>query len=91
MKRVVRTESYRQDLDAIEAYIARDNPGAAVEMWLHIDDQVARLADPNFPRRPGRVEGTCELVAHENYIVILVEDDARVLALNVVHVRRKFP
>jgi plasmid stabilization system protein ParE len=53
MKRVIRTESYRNDLDAIEAYIAQDSPAAAVSMWLHIDDQVEKLADPNFPRRPG--------------------------------------
>ena len=33
-------------------------------MWFHIDDQVALLADPNFPRKPSRVKGTFELVAH---------------------------
>jgi len=91
MKQVVRTESYLADLDAIEAYIARDNPAAAVDMWLHIDDQVAKLADPKFPRRRGRVAGTKELVAHENYIVILVENTTTVTALNVVHARRQFP
>jgi toxin ParE1/3/4 len=60
-------------------------------MWLHIDDQVEKLADPKFPRRPGRVAGTYELVAHENYIVILEEDATTVTALNVVHARKKYP
>ena len=91
MKKVVRTQTYLADLEAIEAYIAQDNPVAAVEMWFHIDDQVEKLADSKFPRRRGRIAGTKELVAHENYIVILIEDAATVTALNVVHARRKFP
>jgi plasmid stabilization system protein ParE len=60
-------------------------------MWLFIDDQVNKFADPKFPRRPGRVVGTFELVAHENYIVILEEDARTVTALNVVHARKKYP
>ncbi len=78
VKNVVRTQSYREDLEAIEAYIAQHSPQAATDMWFHIDDQVASLADSNFPRRPGRVAGTFELVAHENYIVILEETTATV-------------
>jgi toxin ParE1/3/4 len=93
MKRVVRTRTYHEDLDAIEAHIAKDSPsaGAGADMWLFIDDQVGKLADPKFPRRPGRVAGTVELVAHENYIVILEEDATSVTALNVVHARKKYP
>ncbi len=91
MKTVLRTDTYRADLDAIEAYIAQDNPSAAIEIWLLIDGQVEKLADPKFPRRQGRVTGTMELVAHENYVVILIEDSTTVTALNVVHARRQFP
>lgn len=91
MKKVVRTQTYLADLEAIEAYIANDNPAAAVDMWFHIDDQVEKLADSKFPRRRGRVAGTKELVAHENYVVILTEDETTVTVLNVVHARRKFP
>ena len=91
MKRVVRTQTYQDDLDAIEARIAEDNPIAGTDMWLYIDDQVELLADPNFSRRPGRVNGSSELVAHPNYLVILEEDAATVTALNVVHARQKWP
>jgi toxin ParE1/3/4 len=91
MKRVIRTASYQSDLDAIEAYIARDNPVAAVDMWFHIDDQVEKLADSKFPRRRGRVTGTKELVAHENYVVIMIEDETTVTVLNVMHARQKYP
>lgn len=91
MKRVVRTQSYRDDLDRIEARIARDNPTAGSDMWLHIDEQVDELADPNFPRRLGSAPDTFELVAHPNYIVILEEDGTTVTVLNVVHARQKYP
>lgn len=90
-KRVVRTTTYRADLDAIEAYVAQDNPRAATELWLLIDEQVDQLADPKFPRRKGRVSGTKELVAHENFIVILTEDADSVTAINVVHARQQWP
>ncbi len=91
MKQVIRTTSYLADLNAIEAFIAQDNPLAASDMWLHIDDQVAKLSDPKFPRRRGRISGTMELVAHENYIVILEEDRLNVTVFNVVHARQQWP
>lgn len=91
LKAVIRTQTYKDDLDAIERHIARDSPAAATDMWLFIDDQVSKLSDSNFPRRPGRVPGTFELVAHENYVVILEEDATDVTVLNVVHARRNYP
>ena len=68
-------------------------------MWLLIDDQVERLADPNFPRRPStRVPGAHELVAHElvaheNYIVYFDQDESKcsITVRAVVHVARQFP
>ncbi|MEI8031156.1 MAG: type II toxin-antitoxin system RelE/ParE family toxin [Comamonadaceae bacterium] len=91
MKQVVRTQTYQDDLNAIEARIALDNPSAGVDMWFLIDDQVESLGNENFPRRPGRVHGTCELVAHPNYVVIMEENEATVTVLNVVHARQKWP
>ena len=63
-------------------------------MWLRIDEQVAQLADPNFPRRAStRVAGAFELVAHENYIVYFDQDerDCSISVRAVVHVARQFP
>lgn len=88
---VVRGPAYIEDLDSIAAHIARDDASAALALWLHIDDQVAQLADPNFPRRPGRQPGTWELVAHANYVVVLVQDATTVTVLAVLHSRRKYP
>ncbi len=92
--RIIRRPEYREDLDAIEAWIARDSVSAAVAMWLLIDDQVEQLADPNFPRRPSpRVAGAHELVAHENYIVYFDQDEKNcsITVRAVVHVARQFP
>jgi toxin ParE1/3/4 len=89
--KVLRKPRYLESLDAIEAYVAQNNPTAAVDLWFAIDDQVSKLADPNFPRRRGRVPGTLELVAHPNYVVILQQDADTVTAIEVLHVAMKYP
>jgi toxin ParE1/3/4 len=89
--KVLRKPLYMQSLQEIEDHIAIGNPLAALDMWLHIDDQVDKLADPNFPRRRGRVAGTLELVAHANYVVILEQTADTVTVLDVLHAARKYP
>ena len=54
MKAVLCTQSYRDDLSAIEERLALDSPGSALDMWLLIDEQVDQLADELF--RAGQVE-----------------------------------
>lgn len=91
---IVRRPEYREDLDAIEARIAGDNPSAAIDMWLLVDQQVDHLADPNFPRRPNtRVTGAHEVAAHENYTMYFDqrESDCTVTVREVVHVAREVP
>lgn len=91
MKTVIRSASYLLDLEDIDRHIARSNPAAAAVLSDRIDDQVELLADPNFPRRRGRVPGTCELVAHKHYVVIFEETATTVTALNIVHSSRQYP
>ncbi|MDP3423192.1 MAG: type II toxin-antitoxin system RelE/ParE family toxin [Burkholderiaceae bacterium] len=88
---VVRTPRYEADLVAIGEYIARHNTDAAYDMLVLLESQVDQLADPNFPRRTGRVPGTLELVAHPNYIVLLEQTDTTVTALALMHVARRYP
>ncbi|WP_414898526.1 type II toxin-antitoxin system mRNA interferase toxin, RelE/StbE family [Rhodovulum sp. YEN HP10] len=61
------------DLLAIVDYISDDNPDAALALMEEIQDKVAQL--PAHPKRcrPGRVEGTRELVVRPNYIVVYAE------------------
>ncbi len=89
--KVLRKPQYWESLQAIEDYIADDNPTAGIDLWLSIDDQVSRLSDPNFPRRRGRVAGTLELVVHPNYVVILEQSLDTVTALEVLHTAMKYP
>ena len=89
--KVLRKPQYWESLQAIEDYIARDNPLAAVDLWLSIDEQVSLLSDLNFPRRRGRVPATLELVAHPNYVVILEQTPDTVVVLEVLHVAMKYP
>jgi plasmid stabilization system protein ParE len=91
---VIRRPEYIEDLNAIEQWIAQDNPLAGIDMWLHIDEQVEQLADCNFPRRPSqRVANAFELVAHKNYIVYFDQHEptCTVTVRTVVHVARVFP
>ena len=89
--KVLRKPQYWESLQAVEDYIAHDNPLAAIDLWLRIDEQVSLLGDPNFPRRRGRVAGTLELVVHPNYVVILEQTPATVTVLEVLHAAMKYP
>lgn len=89
--KVVKTDQFLADLEDVVLFIAQDNVLAALDMEQHMHNQVDSLADPNFPRRLGRVPGTLELVAHPNYIVLLQQTDTSVTALAVMHVARQYP
>ena len=89
--KVVKTDQFLADLEDVVLFIAQDNVHAALDMEQRMHNQVDSLADPNFPRRLGRVPGTLELVAHPNYIVLLQQTDTTVTALAVMHVARQCP
>jgi len=67
-------ELARADLLAIVDYISDDNPDAAQRLKDDIEAKAANL--PDFPGmgRPGRFEGTRELVAWANYIIVYAEN-----------------
>lgn len=88
---VYRSDRYLSDLQAVYDYIEQDNPDAAMNMLLLIDEQVDSLRDPNFPRRRGRKTGTLELVAHPNYVVVITQTKTVVSALAIMHVARQYP
>jgi toxin ParE1/3/4 len=80
-----------QDLDRIFAYIAQRSERSA----LNIIDQIERSTLPvaQFPYmfRSGRIEGTREIVAHPNYIVIYRVLNDRVRVVGVVHSAQEYP
>lgn len=77
-----------EDREAIYIYIEADNPAAA----LALDELLAERASRHpHSGRPGRVAGTRELVAHQNYILIYDLVDTQVRVLRVLHAARQWP
>ena len=80
------------DLDSIEEYIGRDNPEAALRTLSEIVRQVEILTEHPGIGRPGRVEGTRELViAGLPYVVAYLHRGDTVTVLRVVHGAMKWP
>ena len=79
------------DLMAIVDYISDDNPDAALALMDEIQGKVEQL--PAHPKRcrPGRVNGTRELVVRPNYIVVYAENPAVVTVLRVLHAAQMWP
>ena len=85
------TELARNDLFAIIDYISDDNPDAAQRLKDDIAAKASTL--PGFPRlyRPGRIEGTREMMVWANYVVVYSEDPFTVSILRVLHVAQQWP
>jgi toxin ParE1/3/4 len=81
-----------KNLDEVESYIARDKPGAAVKTVIVVIDAVGRLAENPAMGRPGRVEGTRELIIPGTpFIVPYRVRKNTVEILRVFHHARKWP
>lgn len=80
------------DLDAAEAWIARDNRSAATAVVLRIVRAASHLERQPGIGRPGRVPGTRELVVPETMFIVpyRVREDV-VEILRVYHTARKWP
>lgn len=82
----------RRDLHAIFDYILEDNPSAALGVLEDIEAAVGVLAEHPALGRPGRVEGTRELVvASLPYVVPYEVLRERVIILRVLHGARQWP
>lgn len=90
--RIVWTEPARRDLRDIYLYIAQDNPYAARALQNEIWRRVTLLQDNPQLGRPGRVEGTRELVMGDSpYILPYRVRHERVEILAVFHGARMWP
>jgi plasmid stabilization system protein ParE len=78
----------RDELDRIFAWIAKDNPRAALAMLARIEEKVMQLASPGLARmgRPGLVEGTRELLEWP-YIIVYGIDEGQdgIVIVSIVH------
>lgn len=89
--RLVWTKPASLDRKEIREYIAQDNPAAALALDELISEKASRLVDHPGLGRPGRVAGTRELVAHQNYILIYDITQDLVRVLRVLHAARQWP
>ena len=80
------------NLEDIEEYIARDNPAAAASTVLRIIDQVETVLSLFASGgRPGRVDGTRELVVADlPYIAIYTTYRSTVYIVRVFHTSQDF-
>ncbi|MDF0602172.1 type II toxin-antitoxin system RelE/ParE family toxin [Psychromarinibacter sp. C21-152] len=79
------------DLMAIVDFISDDNPDAAAALVDDIQDRVDGLRAHPKRGRPGRVEGTRELVVRPNYILVYAEAETAVTVLRVLHAAQMWP
>lgn len=82
-----------QDRAEIIDYIASKNPYAALKMDGVFGESVKKLSDFPMLGRDGRVQGTRELIPHENYCIVYeVDINANtVWILALVHTSRQWP
>jgi addiction module RelE/StbE family toxin len=79
------------DRREIRAYIAQDNPAAALALDKLFSEKAGRLVDHPNLGRPGRAAGTRELVAHQNFILVYDVAGDLVRVLRVLHAARQWP
>lgn len=89
--RLIWTRPASVDRKEIREYIAHDNPAAALALDELISEKASRLLDHPGLGRPGRTEGTRELVAHKNYILVYDVTADLVRVLRVLHAARQWP
>ena len=80
-----------EQLEQLMAYIADDNPGAALSLLNRIVEAAERLAEHPYMYRTGRKVGTREMVVHPNYLVVYRVALAMIDIVSVIHARREYP
>jgi len=90
MKLVWRPEAH-DDRYRIMERISQDNPVAAADLdeIFESKGEVARQRPTLY--RKGRVEGTREIVAASNYIIVYMIKDECVQVLRIMHARQQWP
>lgn len=91
--RLVWTRPAHFDRRSIREYIALENPEAALALDELISEKACRLDDQPGLGRPGRVDGTRELVVHHHYVLVYDYDRAKdqVRILRLLHTARQWP
>lgn len=89
--KLVWTRPAATDRREIRAYIAQDNPAAALALDELFSEKAGRLLDHPGLGRPGRIADTRELVVHQNYILVYDLAGDLVRVLRVLHAAQQWP
>jgi toxin ParE1/3/4 len=80
-----------EDREAIMTFIAADNVQAAIELDLVFEARAEQARIRPTLYRPGRVQGTREIVVRPNYVMIYRVLSDAVEILRVLHAARQWP
>jgi toxin ParE1/3/4 len=89
--KVIWTPQALQDRTDIWSYIEDDNPQAASRMDELFSQAAAHLGDHPKLGKPGKIQGTRELIPHENYRLVYEISNETVWLLALIHVAREWP
>ncbi|MET3889908.1 toxin ParE1/3/4 [Bosea sp. OAE506] len=90
--KIVWTRRALREIDQAFAFVARDSPAAASAMVAAMEARAAVLAEHPEIGRPGRMDGTRELVLSGlPYILPYRVRDGRIEILAVFHISRAWP
>ena len=81
----------RDELRDILSFIADRNPDAAERLNERIEYVAQQLVYTPHAYRPGRIDGTREVVVHPNYVLVYRVAEDAVWILAVLHARQHYP
>lgn len=67
-----------------------DNVDAAETLRMEIEEKVTDLRQQPKIYKPGRADGTREMIVRGNYIVVYEENDSQVRVLRILHAARNW-
>lgn len=81
-----------RNLEQAHSYILKENPTAAQELILKIQNAANQLENYPFMGKSGRVEGTRELIiSNSPYILIYRVTAESVEILRILHTSKRYP
>jgi addiction module RelE/StbE family toxin len=81
-----------RNLEQARNYVFQDNPTAAQELILKIQNAANQLQNYPFMGKNGRVEGTKELIiSNSPYILIYRIKEESVEVLRILHASKRYP
>ncbi|MFM6250342.1 MAG: type II toxin-antitoxin system RelE/ParE family toxin, partial [Dolichospermum sp.] len=81
-----------RNLEQVRNYIIQDNPTAAQELIIKIQNAANQLEKYPFMGKSGRVEGTKELIiSNSPYMIIYRVKEESVEVLRILHTSKCYP